>query len=58
MPVIIALKKLRQEDLELESSLDYMVRLCLKKQRDRREDWPGETLDLATVRSQRKGTND
>lgn len=55
MPVIIAL---RQEDLELESSLDYKVRLCLKKQRERREDWPGETLDSATVRSQRKGTND
>lgn len=28
MPVIIALERLRQEDLGLEGSLHYMVRLC------------------------------
>jgi hypothetical protein len=31
MPIIPALQRLRQEDDELEASLSYMVRLCLKK---------------------------
>lgn len=30
-PVIPALERLRQEDLKLESSLDYIVRPCLQK---------------------------
>lgn len=45
MPVIIALKRLRQEDLELEVSLDYMVRLCLKyreREKEEREEEEGE----------------
>jgi hypothetical protein len=29
--VIAALKRLRQEDSKLETSLGYIVRLCLKK---------------------------
>jgi hypothetical protein len=31
-PVIPALGKLRQEDLEFETSLSYMVRPCLKNE--------------------------
>jgi hypothetical protein len=32
MPVIPALRRLRQEDHKTEVSLGYIVRLCLKKQ--------------------------
>jgi hypothetical protein len=30
MPVIPALRRLRQEDLEFKVSLSYIVRICLK----------------------------
>lgn len=36
-PVILALKRLRQEDgHEFRNSLDYKVRLCLKKEKERK----------------------
>lgn len=36
-PVILALKRLRQEDgHEFRNSLDYKVRLCLKKEEERK----------------------
>jgi hypothetical protein len=33
MPVILALRKLKQENSEFQASLGYMVRPCLKKER-------------------------
>jgi hypothetical protein len=33
MPVIPALRRLRQEDLECEAILGYIARLCLKKKK-------------------------
>jgi hypothetical protein len=30
MPVILALRRLRQEELKFEASLDYVMRYCLK----------------------------
>jgi hypothetical protein len=30
MPVIPALRRLKQEDLEFEASLDYIINSCLK----------------------------
>jgi hypothetical protein len=32
LPVIPVLRRLRQEDLEFEPSLDYVMSLCLKQQ--------------------------
>jgi hypothetical protein len=37
VPVIPALERLRQEDQELEDSLGYIVRLCLKKKKKKKE---------------------
>jgi hypothetical protein len=34
-PVILALGRLRQEDCKFEASLDYGMRLCLKKKKSR-----------------------
>jgi hypothetical protein len=36
-PVSLALRRLRQENLELEVSLGYIARLCLQKQRKIKE---------------------
>jgi hypothetical protein len=36
MPVIPALRRQRLEDQKLEASLDYIARLCLKKQRGKK----------------------
>jgi hypothetical protein len=33
MPVIPALRRLKQEDCEFKASLSYIVRLCLKKKK-------------------------
>jgi hypothetical protein len=33
MPIIPAFRRLRQEDREFETSLDYIVRSCLKKKK-------------------------
>jgi hypothetical protein len=35
MPVISALGKARQEDLEFEASVNFIARLCLKKKKRR-----------------------
>jgi hypothetical protein len=37
MPVISALRMLRQEDCELQANLDYIVRPCQKKKERQRE---------------------
>jgi hypothetical protein len=38
MPIISALRRLRQEDLEFEASLNYIARSSQKKKRGRNED--------------------
>jgi hypothetical protein len=34
IPIIPALRRLRQEDLKVETSLGYIVRPCLKKKKN------------------------
>jgi hypothetical protein len=36
IPVILAFRGLRQEDLEFEVSLDYMLKPCLKQNKTKR----------------------
>jgi hypothetical protein len=44
MPVILALRSLRQEDQEFQASLGYMVRLCLKKKKKDKRNKPMNML--------------
>jgi hypothetical protein len=43
MPVILALRRLRQENLEFEASLGYITRACLKKT-NRQNSYGGENI--------------
>jgi hypothetical protein len=36
IPVIPALRRLRQEDYEYEASLNYIAKFCLKKKKERK----------------------
>jgi hypothetical protein len=45
-PVIPALGRLRQEDLEFKGSLGYTVRLCLRKEKKKRNSPSQKALEL------------
>jgi hypothetical protein len=57
MPIIPALRKLRQEDCELKASLVYMTRPCLKRRRRKKKKQTKKTLKNSKEKCPQKSKN-